>query len=202
MSPAEKSPRVFLSYSWDDEQHCIWVRHFAERLVDFGLDVRLDQWHARPGIRLPQFMEQEVASADFIVAVCTPKFAHKANARTGGAGYEQQIVTGQLVRGKLENRVIPVLRSGDLDTSIPTYLEGTLAIDLRDDARLTEAVEEVARAALDRPRYAPPAPAAVPDLPTQTRTSISSPPSRPVASSVRRENEVLEKIIDPLPPID
>src|ERR1700728_4781900 len=91
MSLAEKKPRVFLSYSRDDVHHLTWVRYFAEQLVDYGLDVRLDQWHAYPGVSLPKWMEQEVASAEFIVAICTPQFAQQANARAGGAGYAQQI---------------------------------------------------------------------------------------------------------------
>jgi hypothetical protein len=183
MSPAEKKPRVFISYSRDYEQHCTWVRHFAEQLVDYGLNVRLDQWHAYPGISLPQLMEQEVASADYIVAICTPQFARKGNARTGGAGYEQQIVTGQLIRGKLKNRVIPVLRSGDFDTAIPTFLRGTLAIDLRDDAMLASAAEDIARIARGRPRYAPPIPVSVPKLTTQTRTPLSGFSPRALTSS-------------------
>jgi hypothetical protein len=193
MPPAEKIPRVFLSYSWDDEPHRIWVRHFAERLVHFGLDVRLDQWHAQYGDDLSQFMEQEVSKADFVVAVCTPKFAQKANERIGGAGYEQQIITADVVTGRLKGCVIPVLRPGDLTTALPTYLKGTKAIDLRDDARLAEAAEDVARKVFNRPRYAPPTPASVPELPTQTRTPLPGSPSPLVASSAHHEKEEQDK---------
>jgi hypothetical protein len=193
MSPDEKKPRVFLSYSWDDEPHCIWVRHFAERLVHFGLDVRLDQWHAQYGDDLSQFMEQEVSKADFVVAVCTPKFAQRANERIGGAGYEQQIITADVVTGRLKGSVIPVRRSGDLTAALPTYLKGTKAIDLRDDARLAEAAEDVARKVFNRPRYAPPTPAFAPELPTQTRTPLPGSLSPRVASSAHHEKEELDK---------
>jgi hypothetical protein len=180
-APAEKKPRIFVSYSWDDKLHCTWVRHFAERLVDFGLDVRLDQWHAQYGDDLSQFMEQEVSKADFIVTVCTPKFAQKANERIGGAGYEQQIITADVVTGRLKGRVIPVWRSGDLAAALPTYLKGTKAIDLCDDARLEDAAEDLARRALNRPRYAPPTPASIHELLTQTRTPLPNAPTQLVS---------------------
>ncbi len=172
MTKAEEGTRVFLSYSWDNELHRTWVRYFAEQLMDLGLDVRLDQWHASPGQNLPLFMEQEVVRADYVVVVCTKLFAEKANSRTGGAGYEQQIVTGQLLQGRLANRIIPVLRSGDRVDSIPIYLTSTYALDAREDGRIGEVVEDIARKVLGRPRFAPPDPGSPPNLATQRRTEF------------------------------
>jgi hypothetical protein len=34
---------VFISYSWDDDQHCEWVRKLAERLRADGVDVSIDR---------------------------------------------------------------------------------------------------------------------------------------------------------------
>lgn len=43
------NPKVFVSYSWDSEDHKTWVRELSERLIKNGIDVRLDQWHVAPG---------------------------------------------------------------------------------------------------------------------------------------------------------
>jgi hypothetical protein len=36
-------PRVFISYSWDDEDHKRWVRDLAARLRTHGIETLLDQ---------------------------------------------------------------------------------------------------------------------------------------------------------------
>ena len=38
---------AFISYSWDDDQHCEWVRKLAERLRADGVDVSIDRWMVR-----------------------------------------------------------------------------------------------------------------------------------------------------------
>ena len=39
-----KTPTVFISYSWDDEFHKGWVRELADKLIENGIDVYLDQY--------------------------------------------------------------------------------------------------------------------------------------------------------------
>ena len=47
------TPRVFISYSWDNDTHKAWVRYLAEQLRHNGVDARLDQWYVKnKGIRL------------------------------------------------------------------------------------------------------------------------------------------------------
>jgi hypothetical protein len=46
------APKVFISYSWDNEAHKEWVRQLATQLRADGVDARLDHWHAVPGDRL------------------------------------------------------------------------------------------------------------------------------------------------------
>lgn len=51
---------AFISYSWDNDDHKMWVRDLATRLHGEGITVKLDQWHLVPGDQLPQFMETAV----------------------------------------------------------------------------------------------------------------------------------------------
>jgi len=67
-------PKVFISYSWDDEEHKAWVRDLATRLRCDGIDVTLDQWHAVPGDQLPAFMERAVYDNAFVLLICTPAY--------------------------------------------------------------------------------------------------------------------------------
>src|SRR4051812_23645739 len=88
-------PIVFISYSWDSEDHRTWVLELATRLVHAGVHVRLDQWHVHLGDSFTQFMERAIEEADRVLMILTPAYARKANQRDGGVGYEQQIISSQ-----------------------------------------------------------------------------------------------------------
>jgi len=129
-----KYPRAFVSYSWDNEDHKTWVRRLASRLRENGIDVILDQWDAYAGMDLPAYMETGVRETDFVLLVCTPQFARKANEGTGGVGYEKRILTGEIFSGVASPRkFVPVLRSGSATVALPSFLVGALYIDFSND---------------------------------------------------------------------
>jgi TIR domain len=132
---ADGRPTVFISYSWESTAHQEWVLHLAERLrADGGVNVILDRWHLRLGQDKTLFMEENVAESDFVLVVCTPEYAEKANKRRGGVGYEAMIITGELAADVHQTRFIPVLRQGAWDkTSMPRWLTARTGADLRGD---------------------------------------------------------------------
>lgn len=86
-------PKCFISYSWDSPSHKDWVRLLSEKLHQNGVYTYLDQWDVSLGAQLPKFMEKSIRESDFVLLVCTSKFAAKADAGQGGVGYEKNIVT-------------------------------------------------------------------------------------------------------------
>ena len=66
-----KAPRLFISYSHDDQAHKDWVLNLATRLVNNGVDVILDQWNMALGGDLPRFMETGLVDADRVLAICS-----------------------------------------------------------------------------------------------------------------------------------
>jgi hypothetical protein len=158
--PGGKAPIAFISYSWDSRDHREWVRNFAAKLVENGVDVLLDQWDLARGESVTQFMESGIEKAEFIIVVCTPTYASKSNARKGGVGYEQQIISGHVASGLKRKRFVPVLRRGSMrpgrGTAIPTHLTGLFAVDLRTAERGEEEFEDLVRAIFAEPRHRPP----------------------------------------------
>ena len=136
-------PRVFISYSWDDETHCDWVESLAALLRDKGVDVTLDRWHLHSGMDKTLFMEQSVSKSDFVLVVCTPGYAEKANERIGGVGYEAMMLTSVLASRVLTERFIPVLRSGEWHTATPLWMGTKIGADLRGDPPSAAAFEEL-----------------------------------------------------------
>ena len=129
MSP----PKCFISYSWDSEDHQTWVRALAQRLNDNGIHVLFDQWDVALGADGTHWMEESIDSSDYVLMVCTPEYAKKANTRKGGVGYESTIITGDLYERTIKDgKYVPVLK-GDRESSRPIYLKTRIFCDLRDD---------------------------------------------------------------------
>jgi TIR domain len=103
-----KTPKVFVSYSWDSEIHKEWVLNFASRLRrEGGIEVVLDRWHLPLGADKTAFMEKAIDRSKFVVLVCTPKYAKRANKRQGGVGYEATIVTGTIAENIRQQKSFP-----------------------------------------------------------------------------------------------
>lgn len=128
-APTRRIPRVFLSYSWESEEHK-WVLELAATLRTDGIDVILDRWDLRPGLDKTLFMERSVANSDFVLIVCTPTYAKKAEERDGGVGYEAMVITGQLASNISQGKFIPLLRAGSWQASAPVWLQTKLGVDI------------------------------------------------------------------------
>lgn len=139
------APRLFISYSHDDEAHKAWVLKLATRLVNNGVDVVLDQWDMRLGGNLPTFMEQGLTSAIRVLAICSATFVKKANEGQGGVGYEKTILTGQLMQDVNTDRIIPIVRNNMSKDKVPTFLLGRLYIDMTNEAAFESSYTELLR---------------------------------------------------------
>jgi hypothetical protein len=67
--------------------------------------------------------EQAIATSDFVIVICTDKYAKRADNREGGVGCESTVITGQMAEDILTNKFLPVLRSGTYKTATPIYLK-------------------------------------------------------------------------------
>src|ERR1019366_1266774 len=153
--PTSNKPRVFISYAHTTDQHREWVIEFSGNLRAKGIEAILDFWDLRPGDDKVVFMEDAIASSKYVLLICTPEYAEKANTRTGGVGYESMVVTGQLADNLSTSKFIPILRAGDWKTSLPDWLQTRLGIDLRNDPYSPSEFEKLLRALHDRPVPAP-----------------------------------------------
>lgn len=125
---------MFISYSWDSDDHKAWVLDFANRLRSDGIDAILDQTHLQLGGRTPEFMERSVRDSRIVLVICTEGYKQRFDGRKGGAGYEGHIITADILSSAGTNRFIPVLRQGNWTTAMPTALSGINGVDLREDS--------------------------------------------------------------------
>lgn len=149
------TPKVFISYSHDSQEHKKWVLDLATRLRNSGVDAIIDQWELRPGDDLPHFMETHLADADYVVMVCTDKYVAKANAGTGGVGYEKMIITADLLSRIDSNKVVPVIRQFGTH-AVPTFLKTKLFVNFSKDEDYEFSFDELVRTFHDAPLFKKP----------------------------------------------
>ena len=125
--------KVFISYSWDDEDHIAWVKKLATDLNRY-VYVIFDQWDLRGGNDKNQFMEQSVSQSDKVLCILTPNYKQKCDSRKGGSGFEFSLISAEIVQKNPPSKFIPILRSGDFVNSCPIALGPRFGLDFSSNA--------------------------------------------------------------------
>lgn len=150
-----ETPKLFISYSHDSQTHKEWVLSLATRLRQSGVDAVLDLWELQPGDDLPLFMERNLASAERILMICTDKYVDKANAGTGGVGYEKMIITADLMRDIDSNKVIPIIRQSGT-SRVPNFLKTKMFLDFSRQEQFEFNFDELVRSIHKAPLFVKP----------------------------------------------
>ena len=132
-----------------------WVKNLAIELRNNGIDAKLDQWEVIPGDQMPHFMEKSVRENDYVLIICTPKYKLKSENRIGGVGYEGDIMTAEVLQSSNHRKFIPILQSGDKDTSVPTWLKGKYFIDLSNDSHFKKNFDDLITTVFNSREVAP-----------------------------------------------
>lgn len=138
VSPKKK---VFISYSWDDDEHKTWVHKLAEDL-SATFEVKIDVKQPL-GTELNQFMESLINVTDKVLIIATPEYKRRADGRIKGVGYETTLITNDLISDQNRIKFIPIIRKGCKEESYPYYLGNRKGLDMRDDSKYKEALKEL-----------------------------------------------------------
>lgn len=126
---AIRTRRVFISYTRSNTEHCNWVTQLATELRGSGVEARLDAWHLRPGMDLPQWMCTELSIADKVVIVADEAYAERADGRLGGVGWETMVIQGDMSKLPPDNtKYLVVVRASSLERAVPLYLRTKFAL--------------------------------------------------------------------------
>lgn len=146
--------KVFISYSWDSEDHREWVAKLAEELEkNPELHVFWDGYDLDSFIDKNLYMEESVANADYTIVIATKNYFKKANNREGGVGIETYLNSAKhwetLLATKRTNSLI-VLKE---KSSTPIYLKGHFHLDFTNDIDFPEKTQELINKILEKPKY-------------------------------------------------
>ena len=121
-------PTVFISYSWDSEEHKSWVLALADSLEEYDIQVIIDKRDFHLGDFLPLMMEEAISKSDYVLFVCTENYKYKSDNRKGGVIYEDAIITGELYLKQNNRKYIPIFRSNRFNDVTPNWAIGKMGV--------------------------------------------------------------------------
>ncbi|MEO6815774.1 MAG: toll/interleukin-1 receptor domain-containing protein [Edaphobacter sp.] len=131
---------VFISYSWDSEEHLAAILSLSNRLRGDGFDCVLDQYEISPPEGWPRWMDRKIGEASLVLVVCTETyFARVMGFEERGKGlgvkWEGHLIYQHLYNAGASNqKFIPVLMSDNDKGFIPTPLQGASYYTVDSDA--------------------------------------------------------------------
>lgn len=144
-----KEPKkVFISYAWENEEHQKWVQELAKRLLEDGIDAKLDCWEVRVGGNLRHYMEHGLTDADLVLCICSDQYITKAYSGQGGAGYEANILSEKI--NPENSSIIPIIRGCTQEKKVPYFLTNIRYIDFEDNDSYKEKYKELLRRIYDK----------------------------------------------------
>lgn len=137
---------IFISYSWDSEEHKDWAKKLADSLDEyFEIHVIFDQYDLDSFSDKNLFMEKGVFGNDIILVIITSEYVEKANNRTGGVGIETKMSISRHWEESLNgnnSNIIPILREGN---TTPHYLKEKFYVDFRNDEMFEKSISYLLR---------------------------------------------------------
>ncbi|WP_175421862.1 TIR domain-containing protein [Stenotrophomonas maltophilia] len=153
-----ESIKVFISYSWDGEDHRAWVKNLADSLEEIEeVSVTWDGYDLDSLVDKNFFMESGIHEADYILVVATENYKEKADERKNGVGLETFLASAVHWDGMLRDKRSKIIIISRDPESTPNYLKGHFHLDFADESQFHKRFEELLRLlqnkmVSDRPR--------------------------------------------------
>jgi hypothetical protein len=158
---------IFISYSWEEDEHQAWVKKFSDDLqtrLGNSYEVLLDQ-NLPKGFQLTRFMEIGLEDSERVLVIGTPTYKKKS--RDGkGVAFEHTIISSEIFNSIDTTKFYPILRKGSFVDSFPLALRGRIGDDFTNDNYYEKKMQTVVNAIInDNP---------IPDIFKQEQTPVTA----------------------------
>lgn len=158
----EGHPVVFISYSWDSEDHQAWVLKLSEDLAKNGIFVLLDQY-VEDGSMLPAYMDLGLDRANKVLIIGTEKYRMKCYEPSSGVAFEDCIIRNNISQNIGTKKFIACLKQGDFKKSFPIYIGTNKGHDFSKEENYDKELESLCRAIYGKPLHKRPQLGEIPD---------------------------------------
>ena len=153
----ENPIKLFISYSWTNQDHETWVLNLANDLVENGVHVIIDKWDLKEGQDSYSFMEKMVSDTEIqkVLIISDKKYADKANGRDGGVGTETQIISAEVYKNRQQEKFVAAVVERDEtgEAYLPVYYKSRIYIDFCEPENYADSFEKLLRWIYDKPLY-------------------------------------------------
>ncbi|WP_297610018.1 SEFIR domain-containing protein [Nocardia sp.] len=130
-----REPRVFISYTHDDREHCEAVLRLSAFLAtDCGFDVHMDRWDLDERRDWSLWASRQIEAADFVIVIASPQCKLVAGGHVGNLDNRGMQSEMSLLRELLHDdrevwlrKLLPVVLPGRAVTEIPLFLQPNVA---------------------------------------------------------------------------
>ena len=149
-------PRVFISYSHDDEAHLARVLEVANHLRDQGVDAELDQFLVQPEEGWSTWAERQMAEAEAVLLIFTPRYRQAWDkeptaTRDPNSAWQAHLARQHLVSaGARSRRFIPTYLGPGGSVNVPPALADWTAYELATEAGRSSLVRRLVHEAAPR----------------------------------------------------
>lgn len=157
--------KVFISYSWDSEEHKNKVRVLADTLRKCGIESMIDRYQQSPREGWYRWMRNQIKESNFVLVVCTEKYElrywNKEEQGQGrGVTWEGGLIIEELYDGQgINNKYIPIILSHTDKKYIPDSLKSYTVYKLFDekyDPMIQGGFQDLYRHLTHQPEVVPP----------------------------------------------
>lgn len=129
---------VFITYSWDSEEHIEKVVSFTNHLRDEGFDAEMDKLHTQneTATDFYKMMHQAMTDYEKVIVVLSKGYKEKAENFKGGVGNEYNLILKDIETQK--NKYILVSFEPISDSITPLNFKGRHIFDLSNKKNLNE----------------------------------------------------------------
>ena len=144
-----KRAKVFISYSWDNDEHKAWVKKLAKDLNNHGIFVIYDKG-LQAESDLSAFMNQiSERETENVICIMTSGYKIKAEKGIGGVGDEYTIIKNEIKAGN-GNKFIPILREGPIEIALIEEFKKRAFLDFTNDNNYAKELVKLVNAIFDR----------------------------------------------------
>jgi hypothetical protein len=142
ISSVQRKNRVYISYSYDSNEHINRARQFAVRLKADGVDVHIDtDVDVDPPEGWPTFSQNQIQDADYVILICTETYQRRFDGneepgRGKGVSFEGQLIRQEIFDTRSAKKFIPVILNLEDGSYIPALVRGRSRYLVSQDAEL------------------------------------------------------------------
>lgn len=177
-----QSPKVFISYSWDSDNHKDNVLKLADRLRHDGIDCNIDQYEVAPPEGWPRWMSNQIDKSDFVLVVCTEQYKRRFQGKEEpgkgkGVTWEGAIINQVIYdyNQRKKTKFIPIIFSSQQANYIPPEISGFTRYLLNTESLDSDrAYEDIYRHLTGQPSNKKPTLGKLKSLPPRQRQQFES----------------------------